>query len=115
MGPKQVTAQQWLALPRRAVLFVMRRCVRLVWNRHVKECDQDIIRRLKAEGRLVKAKTIVHSYPFCWRSETPLIYKVPIRTGDRSFSAPAHTWQCVAVHSQQRTSAVILPFDCIVP
>ena len=26
-------------------------------------------------GRLVDNSTIVHSYPFCWRSDTPLIYK----------------------------------------
>lgn len=31
---------------------------------------------MKAAGRLVDMQTITHSYPFCWRSETPLIYKV---------------------------------------
>ena len=30
---------------------------------------------LKAAGRLVDHGAIVHSYPFCWRSDTPLIYK----------------------------------------
>lgn len=42
---------------------------------HVKEADKLIIKRLKAEGRLVNESSCKHSYPFCWRSETPLIYK----------------------------------------
>ena len=33
------------------------------------------MKRLKEEGRLVHQSTCPHSYPFCWRSETPLIYK----------------------------------------
>eukprot|EP00742_Colponemidia_sp_Colp-10_P002909 GILJ01003106.1.p1 GENE.GILJ01003106.1~~GILJ01003106.1.p1 ORF type:complete len:1149 (-),score=229.84 GILJ01003106.1:175-3621(-) len=44
-------------------------------GRHVKECDDDIKRELKNKGRLIHSGTIVHSYPYCWRSETPLIYK----------------------------------------
>lgn len=49
-------------------------------GRNVKEADPDIIRRLKADGRLFRHDTIQHSYPFCWRSGTPLIYKaVPAR------------------------------------
>ncbi|MQL99874.1 hypothetical protein Taro_032601 [Colocasia esculenta] len=28
-----------------------------------------------AKGRLVSLGSIVHSYPFCWRSHTPLLYK----------------------------------------
>jgi len=42
---------------------------------HVKEADDPICARLKAAGRLVSKASVVHSYPFCWRSETPLIYK----------------------------------------
>lgn len=41
----------------------------------VKDADKDIARRLKAEGHLFKQETINHRYPFCWRSDTPLIYK----------------------------------------
>jgi isoleucyl-tRNA synthetase len=41
----------------------------------VKDADKEIVKKLKAEGRVVAAGTIVHSYPFCWRSDTPLIYK----------------------------------------
>ncbi|MBR7063781.1 MAG: isoleucine--tRNA ligase, partial [Treponema sp.] len=44
-------------------------------GRFVKECDKDIIARLKAEGRLVKRDQIVHSYPHCWRCDSPLIYR----------------------------------------
>ncbi|XP_024517008.1 isoleucine--tRNA ligase, cytoplasmic isoform X2 [Selaginella moellendorffii] len=42
---------------------------------HVKSADKDIIAMIKAMGRLVNSGSIRHSYPFCWRSETPLIYK----------------------------------------
>lgn len=42
----------------------------------VKDADKDIIKRLKKQGQLVHQGTIHHRYPFCWRSDTPLIYKV---------------------------------------
>jgi len=38
-----------------------------------------IIRKLKDEKKIVKHETINHSYPFCWRCDTPLIYR-PIST-----------------------------------
>jgi len=41
----------------------------------VKDADKEIIRRLKKDGRVVHQATIHHRYPFCWRSDTPLIYK----------------------------------------
>ncbi|MCR5437303.1 MAG: isoleucine--tRNA ligase [Treponema sp.] len=44
-------------------------------GRFVKDCDKDIIARLKTEGKLVKRDTIVHSYPHCWRCKSPLIYR----------------------------------------
>lgn len=44
-------------------------------GRFVKDCDKDIIARLKNEGKLVKRDTIVHSYPHCWRCGSPLIYR----------------------------------------
>jgi len=40
-----------------------------------KEADKAIIRKLKDEGKLIHQSTIVHSYPFCDRSDTPLIYR----------------------------------------
>ncbi|KPI90582.1 isoleucyl-tRNA synthetase putative (ILERS) [Leptomonas seymouri] len=42
---------------------------------HVKEADPEIIKHLEVKGNLVHKASIVHSYPFCWRSDTPLIYK----------------------------------------
>ncbi|XP_026416565.1 isoleucine--tRNA ligase, cytoplasmic-like [Papaver somniferum] len=44
-------------------------------GRYVKDADKDIINDVKAKGRLVKSQTFTHSYPFCWRSDTPLIYR----------------------------------------
>jgi isoleucyl-tRNA synthetase len=42
---------------------------------HVKEADKAIIQHIKSQSRLIANERIVHSYPFCWRSDTPLIYK----------------------------------------
>lgn len=42
---------------------------------HVKDADKLIIRHLKDNGHLYKQATLVHSYPFCPRSETPIIYR----------------------------------------
>lgn len=41
----------------------------------VKEADKDIIRRLKDSGHLLRHDQLLHSYPFCERTDTPLIYK----------------------------------------
>uniref|UniRef100_A0A2P2LGF3 isoleucine--tRNA ligase n=1 Tax=Rhizophora mucronata TaxID=61149 RepID=A0A2P2LGF3_RHIMU len=42
---------------------------------YVKDADKYIIEAVKAKGRLVKSGSFTHSYPFCWRSDTPLIYR----------------------------------------
>lgn len=42
---------------------------------YVKEADRAIIRDVKSRDRLVADGQVRHSYPFCWRSDTPLIYK----------------------------------------
>ena len=42
---------------------------------HVKTADKQIIKHLKGLGRVVVDSQITHSYPFCWRSDTPLIYR----------------------------------------
>ena len=44
-------------------------------GQNIKEADPKILRDIKERGRLFKQSTIQHSYPFCWRSGTPLIYK----------------------------------------
>ena len=41
---------------------------------HVKEADPVILDDLKARGLLYKSETTLHTYPFCWRCGTPLIY-----------------------------------------
>lgn len=42
---------------------------------HVKTADKDIIKKLKDENKLYDQGVLVHSYPFCPRSDTPLIYR----------------------------------------
>ena len=44
--------------------------------RYVKEADKDIIKHLRGVGRLIDSSNYTHSYPFCWRSDTPLIQRV---------------------------------------
>jgi isoleucyl-tRNA synthetase len=44
-------------------------------GQYVKDADRHIIKYLKGKGRLVVDGQLTHSYPFCWRSDTPLIYK----------------------------------------
>ncbi|MCK5672448.1 MAG: isoleucine--tRNA ligase, partial [Spirochaetales bacterium] len=41
----------------------------------VKDADKAIIKRLKDEGNLVKRENYNHSYPFCYRTKEPLIYR----------------------------------------
>lgn len=44
-------------------------------GQYVKDADKNIIQQLKIKGNLVSVGQVKHSYPFCWRSDTPLIYK----------------------------------------
>lgn len=46
-----------------------------VVGQHVKAADPTLIQLVKDDGRLVQKDVLNHSYPFCWRSDTPLIYK----------------------------------------
>jgi isoleucyl-tRNA synthetase len=43
-------------------------------GRFVKEADPDIVEALRDNGRLLRAERYEHSYPHCWRCETPLLY-----------------------------------------
>jgi isoleucyl-tRNA synthetase len=43
-------------------------------GRFVKEADQDIVKALEARGKLLRAESYLHSYPHCWRCDTPLLY-----------------------------------------
>lgn len=40
----------------------------------VKKADEKIIENMKEAGILYKAEKFLHSYPFCWRCDTPLLY-----------------------------------------
>ena len=42
---------------------------------HVFDTNEPIMQWLKANGLLVKKEQYTHSYPFCWRTDTPLMYK----------------------------------------
>lgn len=44
-------------------------------GQYIKDADKEIIRYLKDAGALYRHDTIQHSYPFCYRSDTPLIYR----------------------------------------
>jgi isoleucyl-tRNA synthetase len=39
------------------------------------EANKPITQRLRADGRLLRQASYVHSYPHCWRCRKPLIYK----------------------------------------
>ena len=39
------------------------------------ETNKKIILHLKEKGKLVRSGSVKHKYPYCWRSDTPLIYK----------------------------------------
>jgi isoleucyl-tRNA synthetase len=39
------------------------------------EANPLIVRRLREMGALVRHESYVHSYPHCWRTDTPLIYR----------------------------------------
>ena len=41
----------------------------------VKDADTPIIRRLRTSGQLFSEGSIEHAYPFCWRCDSPLIYR----------------------------------------
>ena len=44
-------------------------------GRHVKEADRAIVGHLKERGLLYRQDVVQHAYPYCYRSDTPLIYR----------------------------------------
>jgi isoleucyl-tRNA synthetase len=48
--------------------------VRTWSGKFVKDADPLIIQDLQTRGLLYRAETYTHTYPFCWRCETPLLY-----------------------------------------
>ena len=49
-------------------------CTRELAGLFVKDADKVIIKELKENGLLFKEMPFEHSYPFCWRCDTPLLY-----------------------------------------
>ena len=43
-------------------------------GKFVKKCDESIVKYLEEHGKLFKAEKHMHSYPHCWRCDTPLLY-----------------------------------------
>ena len=43
-------------------------------GKFVKDADEDIMKDLKSRGLLFKRDIYRHTYPFCWRCDTPLLY-----------------------------------------
>ncbi|GIP34771.1 isoleucine--tRNA ligase [Paenibacillus sp. J2TS4] len=43
-------------------------------GRFVKDCDVDIVKDLAARNLLYSKERYEHSYPFCWRCHSPLLY-----------------------------------------
>ena len=43
-------------------------------GKFVKDADEDILADLKSRGLLFRSETIRHTYPFCWRCDSPLLY-----------------------------------------
>ena len=41
---------------------------------HVKDADKDITVDLEKRDLLLKSEVVTHTYPFCWRCKSPLIY-----------------------------------------
>lgn len=48
--------------------------ITLFKGKFVKEADPDIIENLNSRGLLYQAEKITHSYPHCWRCDSPLLY-----------------------------------------
>jgi isoleucyl-tRNA synthetase len=39
------------------------------------DANDKIIIKLKEQGKWIKTEQVIHSYPHCWRTDTPLIYR----------------------------------------
>ncbi len=45
-------------------------------GKYIKDADKDIIKMLKDKGQLFHQSVLVHSYPYCPRTDTPLVYRM---------------------------------------
>ncbi|MGI9087721.1 MAG: isoleucine--tRNA ligase [Chthoniobacterales bacterium] len=44
-------------------------------GKYVFDANADIVRLLRERGMLIAAEKYPHSYPYCWRSKTPIIFR----------------------------------------
>lgn len=44
-------------------------------GQYIKDADKNIMKDLKASGKMIRHDTVQHSYPHCWRCYTPLLQK----------------------------------------
>lgn len=44
-------------------------------GQHVLESNDKVIIKLKEQGNWIKTEQVIHNYPHCWRTDTPLIYR----------------------------------------
>lgn len=49
-------------------------CPSFIAGKFVKSAEKEIVEDLKKRHLLFKKEQITHSYPFCWRCESPLLY-----------------------------------------
>ena len=54
---------------------VFRDKVELFAGEHVYKVDEKVVAVLEGNGRLLAQSKLVHSYPHCWRTKTPLIFR----------------------------------------
>jgi isoleucyl-tRNA synthetase len=43
-------------------------------GKFAKDADRDVVRDLEERGLMLASGTVKHTYPFCWRCHTPLLY-----------------------------------------
>jgi isoleucyl-tRNA synthetase len=48
--------------------------VEFVRGKYIKDADPEIIEDLRRRGLLLRSETYEHTYPLCWRCDTPLVY-----------------------------------------
>ncbi|MBI1753294.1 MAG: isoleucine--tRNA ligase [Acidobacteria bacterium] len=44
-------------------------------GRNIFDCNPLVVERLRREGRLLHEESLFHSYPHCWRTKTPILFR----------------------------------------
>lgn len=68
---------------------------------NIKAADPKVVAALKSKRLLVSHQTIEHSYPFCWRTDTPLMYR-----SISTWFVRVESIRDLLVHNNMRTSWV---------